>query len=338
MISMKRLAAGLFAAAVLSGAAAAPGAAESAFAPDADAGSVTEEFLRENAVDTDRLTLGYMNTVSGELYLLNGDEYLYPASMYKVALCMYWAERVSRGEMEWTDRVDTVPLERLVERTLERSDNNSAGSLKLAVSRNLVEYRAAMAPFYGIDPANMPPEYENEEYNTCRQILHLLAMLYGNPDRYPRILDHMRSAEPDGYFLSEPKPWPVAHKYGYYDMGGLTINDCAVVYTDDPFLLVVFTHNLDDAVPLMSRLCLLLGEYTQYDSRRRAEQAAAATPSPTPAPTPTPSPSPTAAPGPTPAPASADGEKKLRPEDWAVGILAAAAAGVLLIWRKKYDA
>ena len=337
MIAWKQWIAAALVAAALSGAAPAP---ERDFAPDADAGSVVEEYLRDNEVDTDRLTLGYMNTVTGETYLLNGDEYLYPASMYKVALCMYWAEKVSRGEMEWTDEVDTQSLERLVEGTLERSDNRFAGSLLLEVSPLFPEYRAAMAPFYGIDPAAMPPEYEKDGYNTARQILHNLAMLYGNPDRYPRILDYMRSAEPDDYFLSDPKPWPVAHKYGYYDEGGLTINDCAVVYTDDPFLLVVFTHNLDEAVPVMSRLCLLLGEYTQFDTRRRAEQAAGATPTPAPTsePTPAPTPVPTFSPTPTASPAPADpaGEKKASPV-WAVWVLAAAAAGVLYIRRKKHD-
>ena len=334
MISRKRWIAAIFAALALSGAA--PGGEDSSFAPDADAGSVVEQFLEESAVDTDRLTLGYMNTVTGETYLYRGDEYLYPASIYKVALCMYWAEKVSRGEMSWTDEVDTVPLEQLVKGALERSDNDLAGSLLLAVSPNFPEYRAAMAPFYGIDPANMPAEYENDGYNTCRQILHNLAMLYGNPDRYPRILEYMRSAEPDNYFLSDPKPWPVAHKYGYYDKGGLTINDCGVVYTDDPFLLVVFTHNLENAVPVMSRLCRILGEYTQFDTRRREDRTAPATSTPAPTPAPTAAPTSTAMPTPSPAPAGSKGEVRSAPV-WTVCVLVAAAIGVLFIRRKKHD-
>ena len=41
------------------------------------------------------------------------------------------------------------------------------------------------------------------------------------------------------------------------------VNDCGVIYTEDPFLLVVMTKSLPRQQVHMSALCRLLGDYTE---------------------------------------------------------------------------
>ena len=141
----------------------------------------------------------------------------------------------------------------------------------------------------------------------------------------------MRLAEPKNYFNYHEQSYEIAHKYGYLKV--LTtqyINDCAIVYTDEPIVIVMFTLSLPKPYDALADYCSLMADYAQYHTElRRAEEAQV-----TPSPSPSPSPAPTAAPTPTPAPApTASPAPVLERDAEALPVVAAvaAAAAILLL-------
>ena len=88
----------------------------------------------------------------------------------------------------------------------------------------------------------------------------------------------MKEAEPNNYFRYSEKRYEIAQKYGYWP-GDLfsSVNDVGIVFTDDPFVLVMFTSGVV-SVEAMSDFCTLMCDYTQYHRtvRLAAEAAEAA--------------------------------------------------------------
>lgn len=230
--------------------------------PEERAEELIRQYMEENDISSQQLLAGYYNTATGEEAYVSGDVYQEAASMYKVALCMYWAEKVAEGELDWDYRLLNVPLEDLVEQTLVKSSNTCAEIL-FGVLGSYREYRRTVMPFYGELSEEEQTAFCRTSAVTPRQMIHVLKMLNAEPERYPRVLDYMSRAKPDEYFNYKPLPWKVAHKYGYLDNGPLIVNDCGVIYTEEPFLLVVMTKNLPQQQQHMNALCRLLGEYTQ---------------------------------------------------------------------------
>ncbi len=139
----------------------------------------------------------------------------------------------------------------------------------------------------------------------------------------------MRLAEPKNYFNYHEQSYEIAHKYGYLKV--LTtqyINDCAIVYTDEPIVIVMFTLSLPKPYDALADYCSLMADYAQYHTELRRAEEAQVTPSPSPSPVPTAAPTPTPAPTPTASPAPV-----LERDAEALPVVAAvaAAAAILLL-------
>ena len=60
---------------------------------------IIDDFLTEHHLEPDSVGLAYYNTVTGETHIHNGDMPFHAASLYKLPLNMYYAERIYLGEM-----------------------------------------------------------------------------------------------------------------------------------------------------------------------------------------------------------------------------------------------
>ncbi len=229
------------------------------------------QYMEENSIPSDQFWVGYYNTATKEEAYINGDIYQEPASMYKVALCMYWAEKVSDGTMTWDDCLMYVPLELLVKETIVNSSNSLAYVLIGSIG-SFEEYRRAVIPFYGVTGEKEQDDFCRTTALTARQMIHALKLLYAEQERYPKVLEYMSQSRPTEYFNFHPQPWKVAHKYGYWDVGPILVNDCGVIYTQEPFLLVVMTKALPNSQEHMAALCRLLGEYTEGQTNLSDEE------------------------------------------------------------------
>ena len=249
--------------AIIAGAVMALTAAGGEPAPDyTGAAQVIETYIAENNISPAQMAVGWRNTVTGEEYYVNADTNFYGASLYKVALNMYWAERVYNGEATWETRVSGAPLETLMTGSLEQSNNNYSYKLYQALGA----YRASklkVAYLYGMteEEARADRKYWTDSYITPRRMLYCLNLLYTESERFPTVIDHLLVAQPDRYFRLHENRWDIAQKYGYFTKFGLDISTAGIVYAPEPFLLVVLTHNLPNAEEPISNLCVLLGDY-----------------------------------------------------------------------------
>ena len=241
---------------------------------------VVADFFAQHNIDPARVSLGYYNTVSGEAYYHNGDQYRVAGSMYKVALNMYWAEKVYQEEITWDEPFRGVDLKRVQEWTILNSDNDFAAAMfeKIGTYR---QYREAVAHFYGEDPATVDKKYYENNFSTAEQIIHCLTMLYNEPERYPNVLELMKQAEPERWFNTGDTTYDIAQKFGYVsDNSGTFINSCGIVYTEDPIIIVMFTCNVSQADERLGDFCDLMADYAQYQRpirlmREEAERLAA---------------------------------------------------------------
>ena len=245
--------------------------------------AVMEEFLAQHGAIPSRLGAAYYNTVTGEEHYLNGDVYRYAASVYKLPLNMLYGERVYHGEMSMDDVISGLPYRDMQRLSLELSSNDISGLLCTHLGTRQ-QYCEAIAHLLADDPDTLGEEYLFKCYVnelTPAQILHALKLLYAAPERYPDVLEHMSVAQQDEYFCMTERRYPIAHKYGCLiseEDGSVTVNDCGVVWTEDPILLVLFTGNTPGAFTLVADYCTLMCDYTEYTRavRLRDEAKAAA--------------------------------------------------------------
>ena len=222
---------------------------------------------------------------------------------------MIFAEKVHNGEISWDSFVGGYRYEYALHATIVDSNNDVARGMWEYLG-GYQPYRHLLAPYMGEDPDTVDEKFYENNFSTPRQNIYALKLLATESERFPRVIDKMLEAEPHKYFKAHEHTVDIAHKYGYFTEGAhLYLNDCAIVYTEEPMCIVLFTDTVVEPYKLLADYCDLMIDYTEYSTaaRREAERIAAeeaaiaALNSPTPAPEETAHP---AAPGTdTPAPA-----------------------------------
>ncbi len=233
---------------------------------------VVADLFAEYGIDHDRIALGYYNTVTGEEHFYQPDKYMLGASIYKVPLNMAFAEKIYNGEFDWDTPMPYYPYEYMMRESIINSNNDLSGSLMFTLGGSYQGFLNYIAQYLGVDTETVDPQYYNERY-TARQYVTCLKTLYHESERFPKIIDTMKEAEPDNYFALHEDRYEIAHKYGYWQEDWLLhMNDVGIVYTDDPIVIVMFTAGVANAYELMADYCTLMCDYTNY---HRAERLSA---------------------------------------------------------------
>lgn len=243
---------------------------------------VIEDFLTEYEAEEGQITIGYYNTVTGEEHYYDPDRYMITGSMFKVPLSMAIADRAAAGEIDLEkDTAGGYRYNTLIQGAIVDSNNEYARILWTDLG-GYQPYRRLIAPIMGEDPDTVDEKFYENNFFTARQMISCLKKLYDDPERYQFIIDLMKQAEPNKYFRSHEDRYEVAHKYGWLaddSKGLLYLNDCGIIYTGEPYLLVCFTAaNGEKPYALVGNLCPLMSDYTQeqYKQRKEAEAAAEA--------------------------------------------------------------
>lgn len=235
---------------------------------------VVAALMEEYNVSPESVSMGYCNTVTGETHYYRGDAYMVAASMYKVPLNMVFAERISKGEMDWDTPISGQPYSYLMERSIIKSDNDAAEKLWIKLG-GYKKYRKIICPLMGADPDTVDKLYWKNNLFTAEQMIYCLSLLQANPERFPRLEETMKLVEPERYFNYHKQEFEIAHKYGFLpDETGVHKNDCAICYTDDPICIVLFTCSAGSRTDdFMADFCTLMCDYTQYHTaQRRSEE------------------------------------------------------------------
>ena len=266
---------------------------------------IVDEFLDEHGANPAKVACGWCNTVTGEEQYHNGDQYMVSGSMYKVPMNMIFAEKVHKGEISWDTFVGGYRYEYALHATIVDSNNDVARGMWEYLG-GYQPYRHILAPYMGEDPDTVDEKFYENNFSTPRQMIYALKLLQTESERFPRVIDEMLKAEPNKYFKVRDHEYDIAHKYGYYTEGAhLYLNDCAIIYTEEPMAVVIFTDTVVEPYKLLADYCDLMIDYTEYSTaaRREAERIAAeeaaiaALNSPSPAPEETAAPAPSGEPG-----------------------------------------
>ena len=240
---------------------------------------IVSDFMEENSIYYEQLSFGYYNTVSGESYYFNGDNLITAASLYKLPLNMYYSELIYRGEMTFDTEVCGYPYRVVQEQSLKYSNNELSEGMQ-AQFGTYRDYRTALLPYLGETEETVPSKFFSVNEFSARQIIHCLKLLYEEPERFPGVIENMMNAGKYKVFALHETRYDMANKYGFlhFEIGGAMYrinNDCAIVYTEDPFLLTALSCNLSAAAGTLSELCTLFCDYTNYQRAIRLEEEAA---------------------------------------------------------------
>lgn len=233
-------------------------------AKNADLEAIMTDFIAKNDLKNADFSLSYYNTVTGESYSINDTLFLPAASTFKLPLNMYYYEMERDGEIAPDAIIPSAKLEGVEYRlsdihraSLVDSDNDTS----LAMLYNLgefPEYKRIMRDAY----FRMPKEqiesiYYADNYYCTNMMMDALKYLYENSDDFEEMLDYMKQAQPDTYFRAYVTEYEVAHKYGWFEG---SVNDVGIFYTPEPFLLAVYTRDLNNEY-LLPKVAKLITDY-----------------------------------------------------------------------------
>lgn len=238
---------------------------------------IISRLCEEYETEPVRITAGYLNLVTGEELYHQGDTYMLAASMFKVPLTMWFAERIGRGGFDWDAAYPSIGFTALVDDAIIRSSNR-ASTFLIEAGGGFINFRRGSAGYVGVDPDDVDPLYYLGNYMTPRQMICCAETLYSEPERFPGIIEAMLQAEPEHYFRLKEKRFNIAQKYGYvHDDSGVHryMNTFGIVYTDEPIALTIFTENVPDAENMITDFCTAMCDYTAEQielHRRKAEE------------------------------------------------------------------
>ena len=107
-------------------------------------------------------------------------------------------------------------------------------------------------------------------YYTTGFLCDTLQYLYENADRFPQLLTYLKEAQPEAYFKKYVTQYPIAHKYGSFDGAE---NDVGIVYTEEPYLLAVYTYGLADGEEVVARVNEAVCRYNTEKATRASAAA-----------------------------------------------------------------
>ena len=225
---------------------------------------IVEEFLSRSPGRPENVGIAYYNTVTGEYHAYHGDQYYQAASLYKLPLNMYFAEKISLGEMTMDDRIFGSRYGDIQRASLQFSSNPESEMLQGYLG-GMDEYIDAIRPYV----ADEGDDYDRTQMRriafTPNQMLHALKLLYAEPERYPDVLYYLGEAEQDNFFCKYEDRFSIAHKYGWIAEEWLTVvNDAGIIRTDEPILLVFMSNNNTGDTVTIGQFCVLMCDYCQY--------------------------------------------------------------------------
>ena len=232
---------------------------------------VMNDFLTMRLIDPAQVTAGYYNTVTGEEHYHNPDTLMYGASTAKLPTNMVFAERVSKGEMTMDTLIRGNRYGLLQELSLINSDNPAQDTLSAELGGgNYIEFRKQLLPYIGETEESVDPQVLERNFFKPTHLMNALKLLYGNEERFPGVEECLLKASPFDYFKGNRPPYDIAHKYGWYtDRGTTYLNDTAIIYTDDPILLVMYTANVENARYVLADFCSYMIDYAQFSRVQR---------------------------------------------------------------------
>lgn len=231
-----------------------------------------EAFREEYGLDETNFAVSYYDTVTGEEYNWNETTMMVAASTFKLPLNLYYYELQNAGEITG-DTVLTeggATLDRCHYLSLVESNNELSIAMLYRIG-DFRTYKETMRRYFTMTDDEIDPKYYQDNYYCTRMMMDALKYLYAHADEFPEMLDYMEQSLPrDAYFLHDlADEVTIAHKYGSFEGAE---NDTGIFYTEEPFLLAVYTQSVGEEV--VAQAAVLAYDYNQ-EQIAQAKQAEA---------------------------------------------------------------
>ena len=226
----------------------------------------------EYHLDETNFAVSYYNTVTGEEYNWNETAMFTAASTFKLPLNLYYYELQNEGKISG-DTVLTeggATLDRCHYLSLVESNNELSIAMLYRIG-DFRTYKETMRRYFTMTDDEIDPKYYQDNYYCTRMMMDALKYLYAHADEFPEMLDYMEQSLPrDAYFLHDlADEVTIAHKYGSFEGAE---NDTGIFYTEEPFLLAVYTQSVGEEV--VAQAAVLAYDYNQ-EQIAQAKQAEA---------------------------------------------------------------
>lgn len=225
--------------------------------------ALMQDFCDDYGLNENNFSMGYCYTGTGETYYYNKEKLLPGASTYKLPLNMCISEGIDAGKFSENDYVAGNTLKHAQYLSMVHSDNPSSQALQKYLVGYAYgyyyAYREAISCYSGTFlEKEIPAEYYTGNNFSPEFMINTLVYLYNHSEDFETILCYMKEAQPGSYFKLYVDEYEIAHKYGF--LNG-SVNDVGIIYTPTPFLLAVFTKNVNGE-EVLGALCKRLCDYT----------------------------------------------------------------------------
>ncbi len=222
-------------------------------------GDVLEDYMEEMGLNETNFSLSYYNTVTGEQYAFNDKKFMVAASTFKLPLNMYYYE------MEWAGEIQPdaylpqagVKLDAAHQLSMEESNNEVSIGMLYSLG-DFFTYKEKMKKYFTMAEEEIDYLYYADNYYCTHMMMDALKYLYENKEAFSELIGYMKQAQQDQYFCAGVTEYEVAHKYGWYDGA---VNDVGIIYTEQPFLLAVYTQDVYGE-GVVADVAQLAAEYT----------------------------------------------------------------------------
>ena len=231
---------------------------------------IVTDFMSTNGLSKDNFSISYYNTVTGESYAFNDTKFAIAASTYKLPLNMYFYEMERDGLITGDTIIagtgktlDTCHQMSIVD------SNNEVSETMMYYWGGHTQYKDNMRKYFNMTDEEIDPLYYQGNFYCVRMMMDTLKYLYDHSGDFEELLGYMKIAAPEAYFKLGVQDYEVAHKYGEVQW---FMNDTAIIYTPQPFLLAVYTQNVCSQ-QVLADIARLLTDYTVEQGKRMEEAA-----------------------------------------------------------------
>lgn len=236
--------------------------------------TLLSQFLTENGLNTSNFSLAFKDLTTGETCYFNELTQMDAASTYKLPLNMIYYDMQAEGTITGDTIVPgtSTALSECHHQSLEFSNNE----LSEAMVNNYGSYdtlKRAERKYMTLSDAETDDSYYHHNYYCARQMMDVAAYLYAHQSQYSEALYYLKAAQPGQFFKRQITDCEIAQKYGQRD-GWL--NCAGIVYSDHPFVLAVYSHNIAGGEPVLGKAARLFYDYT-YGTLTAAQSTAETT-------------------------------------------------------------
>ena len=219
--------------------------------------------MSEHGLDEGNIAFGYRRTTDWTQFTFNEDALFESASVYKLALNMYYYEQEAAGNIAPDAVYGGVPLSDCHRLSLQYSNNDLSRVMLDAAFPDFADYKRLAAGYAGIDVRALDEEYlYSSEFNVNIQLGVLQRLYDGADSTYAEAIGYLKAAQPGEYFKSGVTEYEIAQKYGYDTYGGsLYVATVGIVFAEEPFLIAVFTRSVPGAGNVIGKICRAFCDY-----------------------------------------------------------------------------